>query len=329
MTQTNLPYKMAQRLKNFSKKMGRYGFDKEEVSLLSMMKEEQLQLELVDYLYQKIISRRIEILKLAETESIFHEKAENHIQQIRKKEGELRRPVFLAKNKSEMFSITRRFTMYLHNLRDLKELDPERFPTTGWLMKSRPRAIKNVVSFEIVQKKAVDSRLVSTDSIIRRLNMARKKLVTTVDNKQDQLLISPQEQIKLIDRSISYLEKNSHRKIRLRAESYSDMILIAKQRMKTESGSKIVARKYRISELGIAVIPENYDDCPYTLPHERVAKYDIKSRFSYDDMPSIPLPITINGMIYWEDEILEAKKNKKEKKDSLTENYAESLPKLA
>ena len=253
----------------------------------------------ISELLERATKKREEFIALAIKESIFVESLPANDRYGN--ESRTRRPIILLDTPAKSKGWARKILFLNQALDELHAADPERFPLTCHLLKTRPQLIKNIASCKIKQKAGVDSKLIKASSVMQRLRLARDKILKC---DASELVIDKNIQLKIINDAIDIFAKRPNDNIRSRVHGYVDVVAHLEYR-DLRSNKSTMDRK-RVTEMGLFILPKRGVDFKFIQPEI----LENPNGAIYNRVTAISMPLAINEKLYWDSEVQKAKGDK-------------------
>lgn len=212
-----------------------------------------------------------------------------------------RRPVIVMDTPAKSKGWARKILFLNQALDELHAADPERFPLSCHLLKTRPQIIKNIASCRIKQKAGVDSKLIKASSVISRLRLARDKILKS---DASELVIDKNLQMKIITDAINIFAQRPDDNIRSRVHGYVDVVAHLEYRDLRNNKSTI--ERQRVTEMGLFILPRK--GVVFKLVQPDVLENP--NGAIYNRIHPISMPLAINEKLYWDSDVQMAKGKK-------------------
>ncbi|WP_318491851.1 hypothetical protein [Photobacterium leiognathi] len=263
----------------------------------------------VTELYERLTAKREEFNRLALTHADYKQTITDDIGH-----ETYRRPVVALKQDVPIARWDKRIKE-LQELADaLHKADPERFPEDSLIIKAMPKLVRNVDRVVLHENIATDSKLVTVASIIKKLELAKRKLIAM---PSENVVVSKSTQLKALEENIAFYQENKTRKIRSRSHAYTEV----KAYIYSRDFEKPL--EYRVGDAGLFLFAPK---SARKLHVEIKAPNQKSVPLVYQHLQPLPLAIPHLGKLYWEDEAIKLRDNWD--KDKLSELVKTQKPKL-
>lgn len=253
----------------------------------------------ISELLERATRKRDEFIALAIKESTFVESLPSNDRYG--DEPRTRRPVVILDTPAKSKGWARKILFLNQALDELHAADPERFPLTCHLLKTRPQLIKNIASCKMRQKAGVDSKLIKASSVMARLRLARDKILKS---DASDLVIDKNLQLKIINDALNIFSQRPNDDIRSRVHGYVDVVAHLEYRDLRNNKSTI--ERQRVTEMGLFILPKKGITFEFIQPEV----IENPNGAIYNRVKPISMPLAINEKLYWDSEVQLAKGKK-------------------